>query len=289
MMDFGKVLTAMVTPFDANGQIDFAQTTELIEYLLDNGSEGLVVGGTTGESPTLSNDEKIALFRHTVKIANNRVPVIAGTGSNHTEASITLTKAAEEAGADGVMLVVPYYNKPNEEGLYQHFTAIAKETTLPVMLYNIPGRSVVKMNADTIVRLSEINNIVAVKEASGDLDQVSEIIEQTSDDFLVYSGEDSITLPMLSLGSDGVVSVASHVAGNEIQDMVRAYQSGDVTTAASMHRRLLPIMKGLFAQPSPVPVKTALNMKGIDVGSVRLPLVPLTDPEKEALKNLMQC
>lgn len=288
-MDFGKVLTAMVTPFDANGQIDFAQTTELIEYLLDNGSEGLVVGGTTGESPTLSNDEKIALFRHTVKIANNRVPVIAGTGSNHTEASITLTKAAEEAGADGVMLVVPYYNKPNEEGLYQHFTAIAKETTLPVMLYNIPGRSVVKMNADTIVRLSEINNIVAVKEASGDLDQVSEIIEQTSDDFLVYSGEDSITLPMLSLGSDGVVSVASHVAGNEIQDMVRAYQSGDVTTAASMHRRLLPIMKGLFAQPSPVPVKTALNMKGIDVGSVRLPLVPLTDPEKEALKNLMQC
>jgi 4-hydroxy-tetrahydrodipicolinate synthase len=262
-MDFGKVLTAMVTPFDANGQIDFAKTTKLIEYLLDNGSEGLVIGGTTGESPTLSTDEKMALFR-------------------------ILTKAAEESGADGVMLVVPYYNKPNQEGLFRHFKAVAKETTLPVMLYNIPGRSAVNMNAETIIQLSKIDNIVSVKEASGDLDQVSDIIEHTADDFRVYSGEDSMTLPMLSLGADGVVSVASHIAGKEMQQLVRAYQSGQVRRAASIHRRLLPVMNGLFAQPSPVPVKTALNMKGINVGSVRLPLVPLTDSESETLKNLIQ-
>jgi len=287
-MDFGKVLTAMVTPFDANGQIDFAKTTKLIEYLLDNGSEGLVIGGTTGESPTLSTDEKMALFRHTAKVVNNRVPVIAGTGSNHTEASMILTKAAEESGADGVMLVVPYYNKPNQEGLFRHFKAVAKETTLPVMLYNIPGRSAVNMNAETIIQLSKIDNIVSVKEASGDLEQVSDIIEHTADDFRVYSGEDSMTLPMLSLGADGVVSVASHIAGKEMQQLVRAYQSGQVRRAASIHRRLLPVMNGLFAQPSPVPVKTALNMKGINVGSVRLPLVPLTDSESETLKNLIQ-
>ncbi|MFD1360389.1 4-hydroxy-tetrahydrodipicolinate synthase [Lentibacillus salinarum] len=287
-MDFGHILTAMVTPFDADGQVDFDKTTVLIEHLLENGSEGLVITGTTGESPTLSADEKMALLRHTVKTVNQRVPVIAGTGSNNTHASMILTKAAEEAGADGVMLVTPYYNKPNQEGLYQHFSAIARETTLPVMLYNIPGRSVVNMNADTIIRLSKIDNVVSVKEASGNLDQVSAIIEQTADDFTVYSGEDSITLPMLSLGADGVVSVASHIAGNDMHEMVGAFRSGDVASAAAIHRKLLPVMKGLFAQPSPVPVKTALTIKGVDVGGVRLPLIPLTDTEKENLRQLLE-
>lgn len=287
-MGFGNLLTAMVTPFDANNQVDFAKTTKLIEYLLANGSEGLVVGGTTGESPTLTTDEKIALFKHTVKVVNNRVPVIAGSGSNSTQASITLTKAAEKSGADGIMLVAPYYNKPNQEGIYRHFAAIAGETALPVMLYNIPGRSAVKISAEIIIRLSQIDNIVSVKEASGDLDLAADVIEHTADNFSVYSGEDSITLPLLSLGADGVVSVVSHIAGNDMSEMLKAYQSGDVARAASIHRKLLPVMKGMFAQPSPVPVKTALNMNGIDVGDVRLPLLAMTDSEKEILKNLIQ-
>lgn len=286
-MDFGKIMTAMVTPFGANDQIDFTKTTTLIDYLLNNGSEGLVVGGTTGESPTLSAEEKVDLFRHTVKMVNNRVPVIAGTGSNHTHASIGLTKEAEKAGADGIMLVGPYYNKPNQEGLYQHFAAIANETTLPVMLYNVPGRSVVKMGADTIIRLSKIDNIIAIKEASGDLDLAAEVIEHTSDSFSVYSGEDSNTLPLLSVGANGVVSVASHILSQEIKEMVDAFYSGNTVKAAAIHRKLLPVMNGLFAQPSPVPIKTALNMKGIDVGSVRLPLIPLTDSESKMLKKLI--
>ncbi|WP_205520095.1 4-hydroxy-tetrahydrodipicolinate synthase [Virgibacillus doumboii] len=287
-MHFGNILTAMVTPFDSSGKIDFDQTTKLIEHLLENGSEGLVIAGTTGESPTLTTDEKIALFKHTVKTVNNRVPVIAGTGSNNTAASVSLTKEAEACGVDGVMLVAPYYNKPNQEGLFQHFSTIASETKLPVMLYNIPGRSVVKMDADTIIRLSKMENIVSVKEATGDLDQVSEIIEKTSDDFSLYSGDDGMTLPLLSVGANGVVSVASHIVGNAMQDMVNAYQAGNVKDAAAKHRKLLPVMNGLFAAPSPTPVKAALNIKGIDVGSVRLPLIPLTESEEQTLKKLIE-
>lgn len=287
-MGFGSVLTAMVTPFDRNGKIDFDRTANLIEFLLENGTEGLVVAGTTGESPTLSKEEKLSLFEHVVRIANKRVPVIAGTGSNNTASSIALTKEAETIGADGIMLVAPYYNKPNQRGLYEHFSVIAKETVLPIMLYNIPGRSVVNISADTIIRLSRIGNIVSVKEATGDLDQASHIIENTSDDFTVYSGDDSLTLPMLSVGAFGVVSVAAHVIGNDIRTMVESYLSGDVSQAAALHRRLLPVMKGLFAAPSPAPVKAALGMKGIEVGSVRLPLVELSEQEKLELEFLIK-
>ncbi|MFC4557177.1 4-hydroxy-tetrahydrodipicolinate synthase [Virgibacillus kekensis] len=286
-MNFGRILTAMVTPFGDNGKIDFEKTTELIEHLLKNGTEGLVVAGTTGESPTLSTDEKVDLMKHVVKTVNNRVPVIAGTGSNNTAASIHLTKEAEACGVDAVMLVAPYYNKPNQKGLYEHFAAIAAETKLPVMLYNIPGRSVVKMTADTIIALSNIENIVSVKEATGDFDQASEIIEKTSDDFSVYCGDDGLTLPLLSVGADGVVSVASHVIGNEMQRMVKAFEDGNVKEAARLHRKLLPVMNGLFAAPSPSPVKAALNMKDIEVGGVRLPLIPLTNDEKHTLKGLL--
>ncbi|GAB4072609.1 4-hydroxy-tetrahydrodipicolinate synthase [Barrientosiimonas marina] len=287
-MDFGRILTAMVTPFDTDNQIDFDKATALIEYLLNNGSEGLVIGGTTGESPTLSADEKVALFKHTVEVVNHRVPVIAGTGSNDTHASVTLTKSAEEVGVDGVMLVAPYYNKPNQEGLFQHFSAIAQETSLPVILYNVPGRTAVNMTADTITRLSTIANITAVKDASGNLDQVSAVIDQTPDEFSVYSGEDSMTLPMLSVGADGVISVVSHIAGNDLQQMVYAHKAGNVREASRIHRQLLPVMKGLFAQPSPVPVKTALTMKGVETGGVRLPLIPLTDTERTHLKTLIE-
>jgi len=288
MSYFGKVSTAMITPFDSKGNIDFQKTTQLVEYLLANGTDSLVVAGTTGESPTLTKEEKIALFKHVVKVVDKRVPVIAGTGSNNTRDSIELTKKAVECGIDAVMLVVPYYNKPNQEGIYQHFKAIAQSTTVPVMLYNIPGRAGINMTAETIIRLSEIENIVAVKEASGNLDQMTEIIANTSDDFALYSGDDGITLPVLSIGGAGVVSVASHIIGNEMQEMIQSFFTGDYARAAKLHQQLFPIMKGLFMAPNPVPVKTALQLKGINVGSVRLPLVPLTESERNTLYKIIQ-
>jgi 4-hydroxy-tetrahydrodipicolinate synthase len=287
-MNFGKILTAMVTPFHENGEINYEETTKLVNYLLDHGTEGIVVAGTTGESPTLTTQEKTDLFSHVVKIVDSRVPVIAGTGGNNTKSSIELTKEAEKCGVDAVMLVAPYYNKPSQRGLYEHFKTIASETTLPVMLYNIPGRSVVKMSAETIIELSKIENIVSVKEASGDLDQAAVIIDNTSDDFTVYSGDDGLTLPMLAIGGDGIISVASHVIGNEMQEMIQAFEQGDVKRSASIHRKLLPIMSGLFEAPSPTPVKAALKIKGIQTGGVRLPLVPLTEAEENRVRSLLE-
>lgn len=280
---FGQVSTAMVTPFDSKGHIDFAKTTLLVNHLIDNGTDSLVVAGTTGESPTLSKEEKIALFQHVVKVVNKRIPVIAGTGSNNTYATIELTKKAEEVGVDAIMIVAPYYNKPNQEGLYQHFKAAAESTSLPVMVYNIPGRSVVTISPETIIRLSKIDNIVAVKEASGNLNAMTAIIAGTDDDFFLYSGDDALTLPVLSIGGVGVVSVASHVIGKELQKMVTSYFNGDIKGAAEQHQRLLPLVEGLFKAPSPAPVKTALQLKGLDVGSVRLPLMPLNEQERAAL------
>lgn len=287
MIDFGKVATAMVTPFDHKGNIDFEKTTQLINYLISNGSDALVIAGTTGESPTLSTEEKLALFRHSVKVVDGRVPVVAGTGSNNTYASIELTKKAEEIGVDAIMIVAPYYNKPNQEGLYQHFKTIAESTELPVMLYNIPGRSVINMSVDTIVRLAELPNVVALKDASGDLDAMTAIIAQTSDDFALYSGDDGLTLPVLAIGGTGIISVASHIIGNEMQEMVKLYESGNPKEAAKIHQRIVPVMKSLFAAPSPTPVKTALQLKGLDVGSVRLPLVPLTEEERQTLVSTL--
>lgn len=286
MVQFGRISTAMVTPFDHKGHIDFTKTTQLINHLIDNGTDSLVVAGTTGESPTLSKEEKIALFQHVVKVVDKRVPVIAGTGSNNTYATIELTKKAEQLGVDAIMIVAPYYNKPNQEGLYQHFKAAAEATSLPVMVYNIPGRSVVNILPETIIRLAEIPNVVAVKEASGDLNAMTKIIAETPDDFLLYSGDDGLTLPVLAIGGVGIVSVASHVIGNEMQALVDAFLSGRNADAAKLHQKLLPMMQGLFAAPSPAPVKTALQLKGLDVGSVRLPMVPLTEQERSAVARL---
>nr|WP_027448344.1 4-hydroxy-tetrahydrodipicolinate synthase [Pontibacillus marinus] len=286
-MNFGKVLTAMVTPFDNRGNLDLEKTTQLVEYLINNGSDGLVIAGTTGESPTLTSEEKVALYNHVVKVVNKRIPVIAGTGSNNTHASIELTKKAEQAGVDGIMLVAPYYNKPSQEGLYQHFSSIAKETSLPIMLYNIPGRSVINVGADTLVRLSEIDNIVSVKDASGDLDQMTDVVARTGDDFSVYTGEDSMTLPSVAVGATGVVSVSAHVIGNEMQEMLGALESGDAKKAAKLHQKIVPVMNACFMAPSPTPVKTALQMKGMDVGGVRLPLIPLTAEERNTLSDAL--
>lgn len=286
-MNFGQLLTAMVTPFDENNQIDYEKVTDLMYYLIDNGSDGLVIAGTTGESPTLTYEEKISLFKHAVKVADGKYPIIAGTGSNNTVDSIQLTKAAEEIGVDALLLVTPYYNKPNQAGLYQHFTAIAEATKLPIMLYNIPGRTMVHLNVETIIELSKIDNIVSVKESSGNLDNIAKIIEETDDDFTVYSGDDSLTLPMKSIGGAGVVSVASHIIGNEFKNMLTKFDSGDVKGAARLHRKLLPIMQGLFMAPSPAPVKAALRMKGIDVGHVRLPLVNVSEAEERLIRDLL--
>ncbi|MBY6050294.1 4-hydroxy-tetrahydrodipicolinate synthase [Cytobacillus firmus] len=288
MVLFGRVSTAMVTPFDNKGHIDFPKTTQLINHLIENGTDSLVVAGTTGESPTLTKEEKLALFKHAVKAADKRVPVIAGTGSNNTYESIELTKKAEQIGVDAIMIVAPYYNKPNQEGLYRHFKAIAESTSLPVMVYNIPGRSSVNILPETIIRLSEISNIAAVKEASGDLNAMAKIIANTDDDFMLYSGDDGLTLPCMAIGGTGIVSVASHVIGNEMQEMITAYLNGENEKAAKIHQKILPIMEGLFAAPSPVPVKTALQLKGLDVGSVRLPMVPLTEQERSTVAALFK-
>ncbi|SFI24132.1 MULTISPECIES: 4-hydroxy-tetrahydrodipicolinate synthase [unclassified Bacillus (in: firmicutes)] len=288
MRDFGTIATAMVTPFDKNGNIDFAKTTKLVNYLIDNGTTAIVVGGTTGESPTLTSEEKVALYRHVVSVVDKRVPVIAGTGSNNTHASVELTKKAEEVGVDAIMLVAPYYNKPSQEGMYQHFKTIAESTKLPIMLYNVPGRSIVQISVDTVVRLSQIPNIVAIKDAGGDVLTMTEIIEKTDDNFAVYSGDDGLTLPAMAIGAKGIVSVASHIIGNEMQDMIAAFQTGDMKTAQTLHQLLVRVTNALFMAPSPTPVKTALQIVGLDVGSVRLPLLPLTEVERTRLLEVIQ-
>ena len=286
-MNFGKILTAMVTPFNEREEIDWVATENLINYLLANGTDALVISGTTGESPTLSEDEKVELFKFTVKVVDGRVPIIAGTGSYNTKASIELTKQAENVGVDGIMLVAPYYNKPSQEGLYRHFKAIADETSLPIILYNVPGRSIVSLSVETIVRLSAIPNIVAIKEASGNLDAMAEIIEKTPSNFSLYSGDDGLTLPVLSIGGAGVISVASHIIGQEMQVMIKKFLIGNLSEAAKDHRKLLPIMKVLFATPNPTSVKAALNLNGIPVGGVRLPMVPLNKLELDSLKEVL--
>lgn len=286
-MDFGQIITAMVTPFTENNKIDFEKVTELMTYLTDNGSDGIVVVGTTGESPTLSYEEKIKLFEHAVKVADGKYPIIAGTGSNNTEETIQLTKEAEKIGVDGALIVAPYYNKPNQAGLYQHFTMIAESTQLPIMLYNIPGRTMVHLDVETIISLSKKDNIVSLKDSSGNLDALSKIIEHAAEDFTVYSGDDSLTLPIKSIGGTGVVSVASHIIGNEFKEMLMKFDAGDVKGAAKIHRELLPIMRGLFIAPSPAPVKAALRMKGMDVGSVRLPLVNVNEVEEQIIRDLL--
>lgn len=286
-MDFGRLITAMVTPFDASGQIDWERTKALVDYLIEEQrSDALVVSGTTGESPTLTDDEKLKLFETVVRHAAGRCKVLAGTGSNDTAHSAELTRKAEATGVDGLLLVAPYYNRPSQEGLYQHFKAVAGETKLPVMLYNVPKRTGVSLSAETTLRLAELPNVTAVKESSGDLVQISKIIEEAPPGFLVYSGDDDFTLPVLACGGHGVVSVASHVVGSRMKAMIDAFLAGNVDESARLHRKLLPIFKGLFLFPSPAPVKYALEIHGQSVGGVRLPLVALSEEEKGVIRSL---
>jgi 4-hydroxy-tetrahydrodipicolinate synthase len=288
MIKFGKVLTAMVTPLNQNLQVNYQAAQELALKLVDSGSDGVVVAGTTGESPTLSKQEKLGLFKAVVEAIGGKGTVIAGTGSYDTAESIELTKEAERTGVDGVMLVAPYYNKPPQEGLYQHFRAIAGETSLPVILYNIPGRTGVNITVDTIVRLSAVDNIVAVKEASGNFGQVSEIYEKAPKEFLIYSGDDALTLPVMSLGGVGVISVASHIVGRKIQDMIAAFCRGDLITADKINIEIAPLVRSLFLTTNPIMVKTACNLLGFKVGGLRLPLVEATANEQKILQEVLK-
>ncbi|MBC1476720.1 4-hydroxy-tetrahydrodipicolinate synthase [Listeria welshimeri] len=289
-MDLGKVITAMVTPIHPEkDKVCKKRIHHLVNHLIANGSDGLVVAGTTGESPTLSHDEKIKLFRQVIETNAGRAKLIAGTGSNNTAETIAFTKeVAELGGIDAVLVVAPYYNKPNQDGLYAHFVAVAEASDIPVVIYNIPGRSVVNIEPETIIRLAKLPNIVGVKESSGNLDNISKIIAETPEDFLVYSGDDSLTLPILAVGGDGVISVASHVVGKEMQEMIQAFARGEIQKAASIHRSLLPIMNGLFAVPNPAPTKYLLNQQGISVGPVRLPLVDLNAEQGTKLQAILE-
>jgi dihydrodipicolinate synthase (EC 4.2.1.52) len=263
----------MVTPFDAEGKVDYRQAKKLACFLLDSGSDGVVVSGTTGESPTLSREEKLRLFAEIKSAIANRGPVVAGTGNYSTKESQELTKEAEKVGVDACLLVVPYYNRPTQQGLLEHFKAIAQATTLPCIIYNVPSRTVANIAADTVIKLSQIDNIIGIKEASGKLGQVAEIVQGARDDFLVYSGNDNDTLPILALGGWGAISVASHLVGIQIKDMMEKFLSGKTEEAARIHRRLLPLINALFVIPNPMPVKYALNYLGFSVGRPRLPLI----------------
>ena len=280
MTEIGRLLTAMVTPFNQQGQVDYGQAKSLASALLDSGSDGVIVSGTTGESPTLSSEEKLRLFAEVKRAIGDRGTVIAGTGNYNTAESIELSKEAEREGVDGVVLVVPYYNKPPQEGLYQHFKAIAQSIHLPCIVYNVTSRTSLNMTHDTTIRLSHIDNIVGVKEAGSDMDQIARIMNGARAGFRVWSGNDNETFYIMAMGGYGAVSVASHLVGNQIKQMMGLLLEGDVERAAVEHRRLHALFKVLFVVSNPIPVKYALNRVGFRVGNLRLPLVP--PGEKEA-------
>ena len=288
MKNPGRLLTAMVTPFDAEGEVDYEQAKNLARALLDSGSDGLIISGTTGESPTLSREEKLRLFTEVKSAIANRGTIIAGTGSYNTRESQELTKEAERIGVDACLLVVPYYNRPTQQGLFEHFEAIAQATTLPCILYNVPSRTVANLDSDTVIKLSQIDNIVGVKEASGNLRQVAEIVQGTRDGFLVYSGNDGDTLLILALGGYGVISVASHLVGIQIKEMIERFLSSKTQEAASIHRHLLPLINAMFVNPNPMPVKYALNYLGFPAGKPRLPLVKPDEKSAEIIRATLK-
>lgn len=277
----GEVITAMITPFDENLNVDYPALEKLVNHLIETGSDAILVAGTTGECPTLTHEEEWEVLRFVLKTVNNRIKVIMGTGSNCTATAIMTAKKAEELGADAILTVVPYYNKPNQRGLIAHFGAIADAVKLPIILYNIPGRTGVNMQPATIAELAKKHcNIVAVKQSNGDLDLISDMKKLCPEDFAIYSGDDSLTLPMLSLGATGVISVASHVIGKEIKEMITLFKSGKVQEALEKHLENYDFFKKIFMCPNPIPIKEALSAMGIIKNHLRLPLVNMTEAEK---------
>jgi len=284
----GRLLTAMVTPFKENGEVDYGQAKKLALALLDSGSDGLVVAATTGESPTLSWEEEMHLFAEVKSAVGGRGTVVAYTGSNSTAEAVEATKRAEKIGVDACLLVVPYYNKPTQEGLYQHFKTIAQSTSLPCIMYNVPARTITNLSADTAIKLSQIDNIIGVKEASGNLGQISKIITEARKDFLVWSGNDNDTFHILAVGGYGVISVASHLVGKQIKEMIDNFLAGKINEAAKIHNHLLPLIDALFIVSNPIPVKYALNQIGFNVGKPRLPLVEPDEKSAAVIKNTLK-
>lgn len=288
MVNFGRVVTAMITPFGEDGSVNYAVAEKLAAHLVDNGSDALVVCGTTGESPTLTWNEEYELFQVIQKAVAGKAKVIAGTGSNSTQEAISATQKAAKLGLDGSLQVVPYYNKPPQSGLHNHFQAIAKSCPdIPLMLYNVPSRTGQNLLPETVARLAEIPNVVAIKEASGDFDQASQIRRLTPPEFAIYSGDDSFTLAMLAIGGTGIVSVASHLVGIQMQQMIQAFGSGKNQVATEIHLKLFPLFKVLFCTANPIPLKAALKLQGWDVGSVRPPLCDLPSELQQSLEAVL--
>ena len=287
MSIFGSIITAMVTPFDENGAVNYKQALELIDYLTQNNTTSILLTGTTGESPTLSHEEEYELYRLAVKHFKGKVHLMAGTGSNCTKTAIESTQAAYEIGMDSSLQVVPYYNKPCQNGIYNHFRAIADSTPLPIMLYNIPGRTGINMSAETVKKCSEIPNIIALKESAGSVKQMEEFKSITSNDFHIYSGDDAMTLEFLKKGAKGVVSVASHIAGKQIHEMIEAFKANDIKTATKLDKLLQPLFEGLFITSNPIPVKTALKLIGFNCGITRPPLMSTTDAQYQQIESML--
>lgn len=281
MNNWGRIITAMVTPMDSEGNINYDKAVELAKYLVNEGSTALVINGTTGESPTVTSDEKEKLLLSIKKSVD--VPIIAGVGTNSTSSTIENAIRAEKVGVDGLLVVVPYYNKPNQKSIYEHFSTVAKATKLPIILYNVPGRTVINMTAETTVALSKISNIVALKEASGDLTQLARVVRDAEKGFLVYTGEDAQILPTLAVGGYGVVSVIAHVVCKEVKNMIENYLNGNINEARKIHLKLIDITEKMFMTANPVPVKAALNILGMDVGNTRL---PLSAPSEDVINSL---
>lgn len=284
----GEIITAMITPFKEDLSVDFAALEKLVNHLIEDGTDAILVAGTTGETPTLSHEEEREIFTFVKKVVNGRVKIIMGAGSNSTQTAVESSKKAKELGADAILTVVPYYNKPSQKGMYEHFSAIAKAVDLPIILYNIPGRTGVNMQPMTIAKLAnEFKNIVAVKQSNSDLDLISDIKSLCPEDFAVYSGDDSLTLPMMALGAHGVISVASHLVGKDMKKMISAFKNGNVNEALKIHLYLYPLFRKLFMAPNPVPVKASLAHIGIIKEYVRRPLVELDSDEKKELLAIL--
>ena len=280
----------MVTPFNADGSVNYEKAADLAEWLINNGSDGLVVAGSTGEAATMSAEEKLELFRVVVNRINKRVPVIAGTGSNNTTDSVKMTKMAEAMGVDGALIVGPYYNKPTQEGFYQHFAAVAQSTGLPIIVYNVPGRTASNISPAIVARLAaDFENIVAIKEAAGNVAQVAELYSVLPEEFTIYSGDDGLILPFMSVGATGLISVLSNIGGGILQDVMQAYEDGRVREAAKLNARMVPLANAMFIETNPIPVKAAVTLvTGIDAGQPRLPLTPMEPANKAKMVAVLQ-
>lgn len=287
---FGRLLTAMVTPFNADGSVNYEKAADLAEWLINNGSDGLVVAGSTGEAATMSAEEKLELFRVVVNRINKRVPVIAGTGSNNTADSVKMTKMAEAMGVDGALIVGPYYNKPTQEGFYQHFAAVAQSTGLPIIVYNVPGRTASNISPAIVARLAaDFENIVAIKEAAGNVAQVAELYSVLPEEFTIYSGDDGLIIPFMSVGATGLISVLSNIGGGILQDVMQAYEDGHVREAAKLNARMVPLANAMFIETNPIPVKAAVTLvTGIDACQPRLPLTPMEPANKAKMVAVLQ-